>query len=238
MENEEKNQTEQSDESRSVWRELWDYAKIIIAVFVIAFLLGHFVYINARVPSGSMEETIMTGDRVFGNRLAYIKDDPESLHVQIQTAAAYAMLGKHHDARQLLQKALGHAMPDGFLIPFVENYTYIKDVLGSINSITPEPFTDRILSLGSVYEQHCLRLSSRNYRPEILNMLNSREAEIAALITDRLSNREIAERLFLSEGTVKQYVNQIYSKLMINGDTRTKRKQLAELISSINKGLT
>ena len=77
MENEEKNQTEQSDESRSVWRELWDYAKIIIAVFVIAFLLGHFVYINARVPSGSMEETIMTGDRVFGNRLAYIKDDPE-----------------------------------------------------------------------------------------------------------------------------------------------------------------
>lgn len=110
--------------------------------------------------------------------------------------------------------------------------------LGSINSITPEPFTDRILSLGSVYEQHCLRLSSRNSRPEILNMLNSREAEIAALITDRLSNREIAERLFLSEGTVKQYVNQIYSKLMINGDTRTKRKQLAELISSINKGLT
>ena len=161
-----------------------------------------------------------------------------SLHVQIQTAAAYAMLGKHHDARQLLLKALGHAMPDGFLIPFVENYNYIKDVLGSINSITPEPFTDRILSLGSVYEQHCLRLSSRNSRPEILNMLNSREAEIAALIIDRLSNREIAERLFLSEGTVKQYINQIYSKLMINGDTRTKRKQLAELISSINKGLT
>ena len=146
--------------------------------------------------------------------------------------------GKHHDARQLLQKALGHAMPDGFLIPFVENYNYIKDVLGSINSITPEPFTDRILSLGSVYEQHCLRLSSRNSRPEILNVLNNREAEIAALITDRLSNREIAERLFLSEGTVKQYINQIYSKLMLNGDTRTKRKQLAELISSINKGLT
>ena len=161
-----------------------------------------------------------------------------SLHVQIQTAAAYAMLGKHHDARQLLQKALGKAMPDGFLIPFVENYNYIKDVLNSINSITPEPFTDQIISLGSVYEQHCLRLSSRNSKPEILNVLNSREAEIAALITDRLSNREIAERLFLSEGTVKQYINQIYSKLMINGDTRTKRKQLAELISSINKGLT
>ena len=52
-------------------------------VFVIAFLLGHFVYINARVPSGSMEETIMTGDRVFGNRLAYIKDDPERFDIVI-----------------------------------------------------------------------------------------------------------------------------------------------------------
>ena len=77
MENEEKNQTEQDEKGQSVWKELWDYAKIILVVFVIAFLLGHFVYINARVPSGSMEETIMTGDRVFGNRLAYVKDDPK-----------------------------------------------------------------------------------------------------------------------------------------------------------------
>ena len=83
MENEEKNQAEQENKSQSVWKEIWDYAKIIIAVFVIAYLLGHFVYINARVPSGSMEETIMTGDRVFGNRLAYIKDDPERFDIVI-----------------------------------------------------------------------------------------------------------------------------------------------------------
>ena len=42
MENEEKNPTEQEKKSQSVWKELWDYAKIIIIVFVIAFLLGHF----------------------------------------------------------------------------------------------------------------------------------------------------------------------------------------------------
>ena len=47
----------------------------------------------------------------------------------------------------------------------------------------------------------------------------------------RLSNREIAERLFLSEGSVKQYVNQIYSKLHIDGDTRTKRARLTELLA-------
>ena len=52
------------------------------------------------------------------------------------------------------------------------------------------------------------------------------------LMAQRLSNREIAEGLFLSEGSVKQYVNRIYSKLQIGGDTRTKRKQLLELLRS------
>ena len=67
-------------------------------------------------------------------------------------------------------------------------------------------------------------------RPAVFDVLTQRELEIVDLMTQRLSNREIAERLFLSEGSVKQYVNQIYSKLHIEGDTRTKRKQLAELI--------
>ena len=61
-----------------------------------------------------------------------------------------------------------------------------------------------------------------------------REHEIVMLLQQRLSNREIGEKLFLSEGSVKQYINQIYSKLHIGGDTRTKRKQLLELLSSNN----
>ena len=84
MENEEKNQEEQHQQpAQSVWKEIWDYAKIILVVFVIAFLLGHFVYINARVPSGSMEQTIMTGDRVFGNRLAYKNKERERFDIVI-----------------------------------------------------------------------------------------------------------------------------------------------------------
>ena len=67
-------------------------------------------------------------------------------------------------------------------------------------------------------------------RPAAFDVLTPREFEIVELMAQRLSNREIAEQLFLSEGSVKQYVNQIYSKLHIEGDTRTKRKLLAELL--------
>ncbi len=154
-----------------------------------------------------------------------------SLHIQIQTAAAYEMLSRHHDARLLLQQALKNALPDGFLIPFAENYRYLKSLLDHMNAMSSDPFISQIISIGSAYEQYCICLSSRSSQPEIFKVLNSRETEIVGLIVDRLSNREIAEKLFLSEGTVKQYINQIYSKLMINGDTRTKRKRLIELIS-------
>ena len=39
--------------------------------------------INAKIPSESMEDTIMTGDRIFGNRLAYINKDPQRFDIVI-----------------------------------------------------------------------------------------------------------------------------------------------------------
>lgn len=102
---------------QSMWKELWDYAKIIIVVFVIAFLLGHFVYINARVPSGSMEQTIMTGDRVFGNRLAYKTKDPERFDIVI--------FKYPDDPSQLFEKRV-IGLP-GETVNIVDGKVYIND---------------------------------------------------------------------------------------------------------------
>lgn len=43
--------------------------------------------------------------------------------------------------------------------------------------------------------------------------LSERELQVLQLLALGLSNRNIAERLFLSEGTVKNYVSSLYSKL-------------------------
>lgn len=53
------------------WKELLEYVKMIIIVVVAVLLINNFLLINAKIPSESMENTIMTGDRVFGFRLAY-----------------------------------------------------------------------------------------------------------------------------------------------------------------------
>ena len=45
--------------------------------------------------------------------------------------------------------------------------------------------------------------------------LTWREQEILTLLAERLTNREIAERLHLAESTVKDYVGKILSKLYV-----------------------
>lgn len=72
-----------SEEKTSIGKELFQWVLVIIGAVILAFLIDTFVIVNAQIPSGSMENTIMTGDRVFGNRLAYKFSDPERFDIII-----------------------------------------------------------------------------------------------------------------------------------------------------------
>ena len=49
----------------------WDYVKLVCYILVAVIIINNVVLINAKIPSESMEKTIMTGDRIFGFRMAY-----------------------------------------------------------------------------------------------------------------------------------------------------------------------
>ena len=150
-----------------------------------------------------------------------------ALHIRIQTAAAYERLGKSGEAHIWLSQALSDAAPDGLVMPFVENYDDLEQIL---TRETKSGLISAIIALGETLRQR----KAKNVIPPTFAALTPREFEIVNLMAQRLSNREIAEKLYLSEGSIRQYVNQIYGKLHIDGQPRAKRKLLLELLAAKN----
>ncbi len=58
-------------------KETFSWIKTIIVAVLVALFINNFIIVNAKIPTGSMENTIMTGDRVLAFRLAYIADSPK-----------------------------------------------------------------------------------------------------------------------------------------------------------------
>ena len=72
------------------------------------------------------------------------------------------------------------------------------------------PALERALALSDTYQAPPTELS---VRLPASDGLTAREREIAGLMADRLSNREIAERLVIAQGTVEVHVKHILGKL-------------------------
>lgn len=75
---EEKNNTEENDETEIDWKkEVKSFALTLLVTMAIVLVLKNYIIINANVPTGSMENTIMPDDNILGFRLAYLKEGPE-----------------------------------------------------------------------------------------------------------------------------------------------------------------
>ena len=65
------------EEKTSPLKEALSWVLTFAAAILVALVLKNFVIINATVPTGSMENTIMPGDDLFGFRLAYQLSEPK-----------------------------------------------------------------------------------------------------------------------------------------------------------------
>ncbi len=140
-------------------------------------------------------------------------------------AMHYGLVGLQ--ARIQLAAALLDAVQDDFWVLFVEQYPALAPLLEEEDWAVCEPrlgpFVARILPAGRAF---AARLGLPAPAPEL--PLTDRDRELARLVAGRCTNKEIAAALYLSEGTVKQYINQLYAKLDMGGAPRTRRARLAE----------
>ena len=68
---------EVKQEKNSALKEFLSWILTFAAALLIALVLKNYVIINANVPTGSMENTILPGDDIFGFRLAYVFSQPK-----------------------------------------------------------------------------------------------------------------------------------------------------------------
>lgn len=63
--------------SSTVKKEVFSWVKTILLAAILAGAVNSFLIVNAEVPTGSMENTIMAGDRILALRTSYWFGEPE-----------------------------------------------------------------------------------------------------------------------------------------------------------------
>mgnify|MGYP003098338069 CR=1 FL=1 len=104
-------------EKRSFFKELLSWIYTLVFSVIIAFLITKFIIVNAVIPSGSMETTIMTGDRIIANRVEYYIQSPERYDIAVF---------KYPDEPGTLYIKRVIGMP-GEEVKIIDNEIYIND---------------------------------------------------------------------------------------------------------------
>ena len=63
--------------NKKVIKEVISWVMVIGIALALALIINRFIIFKVEVPSGSMEKTIMTGDKVVTLRLSYIFSNPK-----------------------------------------------------------------------------------------------------------------------------------------------------------------
>jgi LuxR family maltose regulon positive regulatory protein len=128
----------------------------------------------------------------------------------ILRSLAYAAQGRETMTKESLIQALELAKPEGYVRVFVENGSALIPLLYQVRYRFPDYVTSLLNNFSA----------GANPAIPLLDSLTEREREIMELIALGYSNRQIADELFISVGTVKGHINHILSKLNVNNRTK------------------
>jgi len=127
-------------------------------------------------------------------------------HVQNQTVQAVT----------ILEKAILLAEPEGYCRLFIDAGPALADLLNrpALADIAPNYIRELLAAFPLPAK------SVQDAELQLIDPLSDRELELLRLIAGGMSNREVAEELVLTVGTVKWHLSNIYSKLGVSSRTQ------------------
>lgn len=145
-----------------------------------------------------------------------------NIYTYIYLSIANNETGEKEKSHKFIMMAVNLAMPDRLYMPFVHNYPYINMLLDEINTAKDiSLFVKNIQRLSKPYEKGVKAINKAG-RLLADYGLTVREADVAKLAAKRLTNKEIADQLFIAESTVKSNMKMIFNKLEINSRAELK----------------
>lgn len=147
--------------------------------------------------------------------------------IELDVLATLALVdtGEIEQARAILSQTLEMAEPDSYCRVFADDG---PELLPLLEELQRNPPTSPGWSPGFLAQivEACGQTSFAVGTPapespaSLDDLLTSRELEVLELLAEGLSNQEVADRLFVSVGTVKRHTHNIYGKLDVNSRTQ------------------
>ncbi len=141
----------------------------------------------------------------------------QQLQAMVLQVAAHQAVGARETALSVLNQALPLAEPGGSIRLFLDEGEPIANLLPEAAARGVKPMY--VSKLLAAFHGEKPKPSDSQRHPPLVDPLSPRELEVLHLIAQGLSNREIAERLFLALSTVKGHNRIIFDKLNVQRRT-------------------